>query len=299
MFSKQRFENMSRRQSNAEGGAAPADRHNAASVSPAERKPMYIPAHFSETRPEVLHELMRQHPFAALVTHGALGLDANHIPFELDASRGELGVLSAHVARANPVWQELADGDEVLVIFRAADAYVSPNWYPSKHELHKQVPTWNYMVAHAHGRITIRDDERYVRGVVARLTRTHEASQPAPWKWAIARRTISTPWSKPSSGLRLKSHAWQASSSSARTRKYATFATRAKCSGRRAMRSWVRRCWRAPHQGISRRLRFLPQKLSNIRTSRGPASSMACSGLQRLECMAQLNTTMRPSTRRG
>ena len=93
-----------------------------------------------------------------------------------------MGVLNAHVARANPVWKDVSDGDEVLVVFRAADAYVSPNWYPSKHEFHKQVPTWNYMVAHTYGRITIRDDERFVRGVVARLTRTHEASQPAPWK---------------------------------------------------------------------------------------------------------------------
>ena len=142
---------------------------------------MYIPPHFDEPRTEVLHELIRQHPFGTLVTLGADGLDANHLPLEL-APEGLLGTLRAHVARANPVWQELADGAEVLVIFRAGDAYISPNWYPSKHALHQQVPTWNYMVAHAHGRVTIRDDARYVRGLVARLTRTHEAAQPVPWK---------------------------------------------------------------------------------------------------------------------
>ncbi|WP_211466403.1 FMN-binding negative transcriptional regulator [Collimonas silvisoli] len=143
---------------------------------------MYVPTHFDESRTEVLYDLIQQHPFGILITHGASGLDANHIPFELDPRQGEMGVLHAHVARANPVWKDVSDGDEVLVVFRAADAYVSPTWYPSKHEFHKQVPTWNYMVAHAYGRITIRDDERFVRGVVARLTRTHEASQPAPWK---------------------------------------------------------------------------------------------------------------------
>jgi transcriptional regulator len=143
---------------------------------------MYVPPHFDEPRSEVLHDLIRQHPLGTLVTHGAGGLDANHIPFELLPDQGALGTLSAHVARANPVWRELVDGDEVLVIFRAGDAYISPSWYPSKHAFHKQVPTWNYMVAHAHGRIRVRDDERYVRGVVARLTRTHEASQPVPWK---------------------------------------------------------------------------------------------------------------------
>ena len=147
---------------------------------------MYVPAHFAETRKEVLHSRIVQHPFGTLITHGSSGLDANHIPFELAADDGEFGVLRAHVARANPVWQEVANGDEVLVVFHAGDAYISPNWYPSKHELHKQVPTWNYIVVHAHGRITVRDDERYVRGVVGRLTRAHEAAQPRPWKMGDA-----------------------------------------------------------------------------------------------------------------
>ncbi|RDU95658.1 FMN-binding negative transcriptional regulator [Trinickia dinghuensis] len=147
---------------------------------------MYIPAHFNEPSKEVLHSCIEQHPFGTLVTHGKSGLDANHIPFELAPQEGELGMLRAHVARANPVWQDVANGGEVLVVFRAGDAYISPNWYPSKHEAHRQVPTWNYIVVHAHGRIAIRDDEKYVRGVVARLTRTHEASEPQPWKMGDA-----------------------------------------------------------------------------------------------------------------
>jgi transcriptional regulator len=149
---------------------------------------MYVPADFNEPRTDVLHACIAQHPFGTLITHGKSGLDANHLPFELAASEGRCGVLHAHVARANPVWQDVADGDEVLVVFNAGNAYISPNWYPSKHEAHRQVPTWNYIVVHAHGRITIRDDEKYVRGVVARLTRTHEASQPAPWKMGDAPR---------------------------------------------------------------------------------------------------------------
>ncbi len=40
------------------------------------------------------------------------------------------------------------------------------------------------MVAHAHGRVRIVDDERFVRGIVGRLTKTHEASQALPWKMA-------------------------------------------------------------------------------------------------------------------
>jgi transcriptional regulator len=147
---------------------------------------MYIPAHFNEPRTEVLHGLITQNPLGSLITHGKSGLDANHIPFQLIVGAEGLGELHAHVARANPVWQDVANGDEVLVIFRAGDAYISPSWYPSKHEFHRQVPTWNYIVVHAYGRITVRDDERFVRGVVGRLTRTHEASQPKPWTMSEA-----------------------------------------------------------------------------------------------------------------
>lgn len=147
---------------------------------------MYVPSHFEESRQEVLHEFIATHPFGALITHGVDGLDANHLPFELDAQVGERGLLRAHVARNNPVWQSIQNGDDVLIIFRSEDAYVSPNWYPSKHEAHKQVPTWNYRVVHAHGRITVHDDEKYVRGVVARLTRNFEAGEAIPWKMGDA-----------------------------------------------------------------------------------------------------------------
>jgi transcriptional regulator len=141
---------------------------------------MYVPAHFEETRPDELHRLIRDYPLGILVTgHDGL-LDANHLPFELELS-GEKPLLRAHVARNNPVWQE-ADGEEVLVIFRGEHAYVSPNWYPSKHEAHRQVPTWNYQVVHVRGRLKVMDEERFVRGVVGRLTRTHEASEEKPWK---------------------------------------------------------------------------------------------------------------------
>jgi transcriptional regulator len=75
-----------------------------------------------------------------------------------------------------------------MVIFRGAQGYISPNWYPSKHETHRQVPTWNYEVVHAHGRLRIVDDEKFVRGVVGRLTRHHEAGEPAPWKMGDAPR---------------------------------------------------------------------------------------------------------------
>lgn len=143
---------------------------------------MYTPAHFAITEPAALHRIIREHPLGVLVTPGEQGADADHIPFEFDPAAGALGTLTAHVARANPLWQRCPTGTPVLVIFRGAEAYISPNWYPSKHEAHRQVPTWNYEVVHAHGTLTVHDDERWVRGLVARLTRRHEAAEPRPWK---------------------------------------------------------------------------------------------------------------------
>lgn len=143
---------------------------------------MYIPPHFAENRPEQLHRIIREHPLGVLVTQSTAGLDADHLPFELDSDAGPKGLLSAHVARSNPVWQRCPTGTPVMVIFRGAQGYISPNWYPTKHEAHRQVPTWNYEVVHAHGILTVHDDERFVRSIVARLTRRHEAGEPKPWK---------------------------------------------------------------------------------------------------------------------
>lgn len=147
---------------------------------------MYVPPHFAEARPEELHRVMREHPLGMLVSHGPLGLDAEHLPFEFSPEGGPLGLLSSHVARANPVWQRCPTGTPVMVVFSSAQAYISPNWYPSKHQTHRQVPTWNYQVVHAHGSLSVHDDERTLRGLVARLTRHHEATETRPWKMGDA-----------------------------------------------------------------------------------------------------------------
>jgi transcriptional regulator len=165
---------------------------------------MYVPPHFEISNPEVLHDLIAHHPLGVLVTQSESGLNANHIPFELDATGSSHGILRAHVARNNAVWQLSTNGDEVLVVFQAEDAYISPNWYPSKHETHQQVPTWNYRVVHAYGKIAIHDDEKYVRALVGRLTKKHEASQPKPWKMSDAPRDYMEMMVKSIVGLEIK-----------------------------------------------------------------------------------------------
>jgi transcriptional regulator len=141
---------------------------------------MYLPSHFEIKDQNELIRIVSEHPLGILVTSNN-GLDANHIPFLYEPSQGELGTLLAHVARSNPVWEEMAES-EVMVIFRGIESYISPNWYPSKHETHRQVPTWNYEVVHAYGKLSVQDDAKFVRGVVGKLTKVHEATEEKPWK---------------------------------------------------------------------------------------------------------------------
>lgn len=143
---------------------------------------MYVPSHFAETRVDVLHQLIREHPLAVLVTFGANELNANHIPFELDPAPAPFGTLRGHVARGNPLWRDFSGDVEALLVFQGPQAYVSPSWYPTKRDTGKVVPTFNYMVVHAYGPLRIVDDRTWLRGLVERLTNRHEAARPAPWK---------------------------------------------------------------------------------------------------------------------
>jgi len=143
---------------------------------------MYVPAHFEETRPEVLHELIRDHSLAALVTLGSEGLSANHIPLELDPGPAPFGTLRGHVARGNPVWRDFSRDVEALAVFQGPQSYISPSWYQTKRETGKVVPTYNYIVVHAYGPMRIIEDRAWLRGLVERLTNRYEAGRAEPWK---------------------------------------------------------------------------------------------------------------------
>jgi transcriptional regulator len=143
---------------------------------------MYLPKHFEETRVPVLHDLIRASPLAALVTLGPDGLDASHIPFEIDPEPAPFGTLRGHIARGNPLWREVSPGASALVIFQGPDTYISPSWYPTKRDTGKVVPTWNYVVVHAHGPLRFIDDRVWLHQFVNRLTNRHEAGRSEPWK---------------------------------------------------------------------------------------------------------------------
>lgn len=142
---------------------------------------MYIPPLFREDELPVLHETMRQAGLATLVTMGADGMEASHVPLLLDPSPAPHGTLLGHIARANPQWRRVAAGVPALAIFLGPDAYVSPSWYPTKAETGKVVPTWNYVAVHAYGAIEFFDDKARLLDLVTRLTEQHEGARASPW----------------------------------------------------------------------------------------------------------------------
>ena len=147
---------------------------------------MYAPAHFEETRLDALHSLIEAHPLGTLVSQGAAGLEADHIPFEIAAPTpgAPFGTLRAHVARANPLWRQ--GGVDVLVVFQGPSGYVSPSLYLEKSLSGKVVPTYNYAVVHAHGVLRAVEDPAWILALLERLTARHEAYRAAPWRVADA-----------------------------------------------------------------------------------------------------------------
>jgi transcriptional regulator len=141
---------------------------------------MYNPAHFEETRLDVLHTLVRSHPLATLVVMSADGLLANHIPLYL-RQEGTLGTLVGHIARANPLWTQMEASVEALAIFQGPQHYISPGWYATKQEHGKVVPTWNYAVVHGKGPLSFHHEADWIRQLLLDLTTQQESVMPSPW----------------------------------------------------------------------------------------------------------------------
>jgi transcriptional regulator len=143
---------------------------------------MYVPKHFEEPRQEILHDLIEKHPLGTWVCVGDGQLVANPIPFLIDRTRGDLGTLVGHVARANPIWKLPKSPIPSLISFHGPNAYISPTWYASKKEHGKVVPTWNYITLVAHGHPTFIHDKQWLLDLVTRLTNKHEKTIENPWQ---------------------------------------------------------------------------------------------------------------------
>ena len=142
---------------------------------------MYSPAAFRQDDLTELHRQIADCRLATVVSQGASGLAASHLPLLLEPAEGRFGTLYGHFAQANPQWRDLAEGAETLVIFQGPEAYVSPSWYPAKAEHGKVVPTWNYIAVHARGRAEVFEDAERLLQLVSRLSAQHEAGRAQPW----------------------------------------------------------------------------------------------------------------------
>jgi len=143
---------------------------------------MYIPRHNEEKRVSAMHSLIVSRPLGTLVTLGASGLFASHIPMILEDDGSQFGVLKGHISRANMQWQDFVPTVDALAIFAGHQHYITPNWYPGTREHGKEVPTWNYVVVHAYGPLKIIQDDHWLLTNVEKLTNIHEAASPNPWK---------------------------------------------------------------------------------------------------------------------
>jgi transcriptional regulator len=143
---------------------------------------LYQPPAFREERPEILRGLIRAARLAMLVSNGPDGVpDITHLPLLLVEEDGAAPCIIGHVARGNPHWKRLAEVGRAVAVFPGVEAYVSPNWYASKAEHGKVVPTWNYEAVHAAGPVEIVEDSGRLHDFVSRLTAAKEAAQPRPW----------------------------------------------------------------------------------------------------------------------
>lgn len=146
---------------------------------------MYLPRSFEETDLATMHDFVRAHPLATLVTGADEGLCADHIPLLLFEEGGRI-FLRGHVARANPVWRSIEARPDVLAVFQDAGRYITPSWYATKAETGKVVPTWNYAAVHANGKARSIQDADWLHALLVRLTDTHESSRSQPWRLSDA-----------------------------------------------------------------------------------------------------------------
>lgn len=144
---------------------------------------MYQPPLFRETRPEILHELIRAHPLGLLISVGDDGPVADPLPFLLDADAGDHGRLLVHMARANPQWRIISEnpGKRVMVVFQGVNTYVTPSWYETKRETGKVVPTWNYAIVQVRGMARIVDERDWLAWQINALTEKQENPRADPW----------------------------------------------------------------------------------------------------------------------
>ncbi len=127
---------------------------------------------------EAAWAVVREVGAGMLVANSPDGLMSVFVPVVVSEDRA---TILTHVAKANPWWRSVRDGDEVMGLFLAASAYVSPSNYPSRLEKPGVVPTWNYVAAEVRATLKIHDDPAWLGRQVRLVTEQFEAERSPQW----------------------------------------------------------------------------------------------------------------------
>lgn len=146
---------------------------------------MFQPSYFKQSDLAKQIELIEEFPLATIITPSVNGVVANHIPL-LCLKRNDKYVLQGHIAKVNTFWKDYDNKQEILCIFHGPNAYISPNWYPSKQIDGKAVPTWNYAAVHVYGTLNTFEDSQWLLDHLDRASQIYEKQQTSPWSIADA-----------------------------------------------------------------------------------------------------------------
>jgi transcriptional regulator len=141
---------------------------------------VYVPRHFEQSHLDLMQAALERIQVATLVTSGPDGLFVSHLPMMLERDSGPFGTLVGHLARANPHWS-VGAGQPAVAIFFGPNGYISPNWYATKRETQKVVPTWDYIAVHARGTLRTFDQPERLLALITALTNLHESRSAQPW----------------------------------------------------------------------------------------------------------------------
>jgi transcriptional regulator len=147
---------------------------------------IYTPRAFAVDDSSAVAHLIRDYPFATFMTPGDPEPFISHLPLEYHAERGPKGILLGHMARANPHWRHFG-AKASIAIFQGPHTYVSPSWYA---EPATAVPTWNYAIAHVHGRVELMADAAETRALLDRMIRRYEEGRTQPWRLQLEGRSL-------------------------------------------------------------------------------------------------------------
>lgn len=144
---------------------------------------MYLPKHFTQTDEMKIKMLIEQNGFATVLSFPKNERPfINHLPIMISQHESDNEkILIGHMAKSNPQWKHFKENPESSIIINGGNAYITPRWYKSG----RDVPTWNYAVAHLHGKMELIESFDGQIEILKQLTLFFERSNSTPWDFEL------------------------------------------------------------------------------------------------------------------